>query len=417
MEPKKYQYVRKCFTFKGLEYQATGKTEEDAIEKKIKMLKALKKGEPIRQHRKERGESALSSEMTVSDYSAVWLETFVHSRIRAPGTPKKKKTITQKTYDNYVSKVEHYILPSIGKMKICNVLDIHIQQILNASKEAGMSKSHCEKLYVLLKDMFDHAVSSKVIDSSPITEEVAVTACDGKKRRSLTKYELKILKEVAKTHRCGMWIKFLLATGIRPAESAPLCIKDLDLDADIVHIYQAIESGTEKVVGPPKSKAGIRDVPISYIHDELVKYIEGRDPDEFLFPQTDGKTMMTTTAIANNWRSFRRQMDLAMGAETTNHGHIYDPKDIDKDGIPLYPDENGNPRNGHKIADDLVLYCLRHTFCTNLQKSGVPLGIAKTLMGHEDIKITLEIYTHSDTDDVIQAGNLLSRYLQSQEDD
>ena len=121
--------------------------------------------------------------------------------------------------------------------------------------------------------------------------------------------------------------------------------------------------------------------------------------------------MMTTTAISNNWRSFSRQMDLVMGAETTAHGHIYDPKDIDKRGIPLYPDENGLPRNGHKIADDLVLYCLRHTFCTDLQKAGVPLNIARIIMGHEDIRVTASIYTHTDSEDVRAAGEKLNSYF------
>lgn len=76
-----------------------------------------------------------------------------------------------------------------------------------------------------------------------------------------------------------------------------------------------------------------------------------------------------------------------------------------------YPDENGLPRNGHKIADDLVLYCLRHTFCTDLQKAGVPLNIARIIMGHEDIRVTASIYTHTDSEDVRAAGEKLNSYF------
>lgn len=124
----------------------------------------------------------------------------------------------------------------------------------------------------------------------------------------------------------------------------------------------------------------------------------------------DGKTMMTTTAMSNNWRSFSRQMDISMGAETTAHGHIYDPRDVDKNGVPLYPDKHGKARNGHKIADDLVLYCLRHTYCTDLQKKGVPLNIAKYLMGHSDISVTASIYTHTGTEEAIEAGKIIDLY-------
>ena len=99
-----------------------------------------------------------------------------------------------------------------------------------------------------------------------------------------------------------------------------------------------------------------------------------------------------------------------MGAETTAHGHIYDQKDVDKNGVPLYPDEHGKARNGHKIAEDLVLYCLRHTYCTDLQKKGVPLNIAKYLMGHSDISVTASIYTHTGTDEAIEAGRIIDLY-------
>ena len=122
--------------------------------------------------------------------------------------------------------------------------------------------------------------------------------------------------------------------------------------------------------------------------------------------------MKTITCIENDWRSFLRQVDLAMGAETTAHGHIYDPKDLKGNGDPLYPDPEDpkKPRNGHKVAPDLVLYCLRHTYCTDLQRAGVPLEIARMLMGHEDITTTANIYTHSGEAEVMQARDLINKH-------
>lgn len=51
---------------------------------------------------------------------------------------------------------------------------------------------------------------------------------------------------------------------------------------------------------------------------------------------------------------------------------------------------------GAEVADDLTPYCLRHTFCTDLQRAGVPINVAKELMGHADIQTTANIYTHRD---------------------
>jgi site-specific recombinase XerD len=46
------------------------------------------------------------------------------------------------------------------------------------------------------------------------------------------------------------------------------------------------------------------------------------------------------------------------------------------------------------VAPDLVPYCLRHTFCTDLQAKGVELKVASYLMGHSNISVTADIYTH-----------------------
>ena len=52
------------------------------------------------------------------------------------------------------------------------------------------------------------------------------------------------------------------------------------------------------------------------------------------------------------------------------------------------------------VAADFSPYCLRHTYCTDLQSKNVPLNVAKYLMGHSDVSTTANIYTHT-TDDVI----------------
>ena len=44
---------------------------------------------------------------------------------------------------------------------------------------------------------------------------------------------------------------------------------------------------------------------------------------------------------------------------------------------------------------DWTPYCLRHTYCTDLERMGIPINIARQLMGHSDITITSKIYTHT----------------------
>lgn len=185
------------------------------------------------------------------------------------------------------------------------------------------------------------------------------------------------------------------------------------METRLIHVCEAVESGTT-VIATPKTSAGDRYVPVpSDIYADLERHISGKGQDDFVFTQEDGKSMMTQTVMTNNWRSFSRQMDIVMGAEMTAHGHIYDPKDLDKDGKPLYPDSAGNPKNGHKIAPDLVLYCLRHTYGTDLQRAGVPINIAKAIMGHSDISVTANVYTDATVEDAMSARDLMDSAIKT----
>jgi integrase len=66
--------------------------------------------------------------------------------------------------------------------------------------------------------------------------------------------------------------------------------------------------------------------------------------------------------------------------------------------VPPYP-----------VADDLVPYCLRHTYCTDLQAAGIPINVARELMGHSDISVTAKIYTHSSEESIKDAADALER--------
>ena len=96
---------------------------------------------------------------------------------------------------------------------------------------------------------------------------------------------------------------------------------------------------------------------------------------------------MTANVIKTRWQSFKNDLNILMGCQEIN-------------GKALPP---------YRVADDLVLYCYRHTYCTDLQDAGVPINVAKELMGHSDITITSKIYTHSTERSFNTARNLINR--------
>lgn len=111
------------------------------------------------------------------------------------------------------------------------------------------------------------------------------------------------------------------------------------------------------------------DIPMRKDLRQLLWQARG-DPFSLLFPTKKG-TVRSSTSVWRLWNSFAKELDLHMGAEQ-------------RDGKIIR----------HAIAPDLTLYCLRHTFCTDLQRAGVAINIAKELMGHSSIAVTADIYTH-----------------------
>lgn len=360
MTKKGYKYIRKYFTFDGVGYEVSGKTEEEAIAKKLEKLRELEAGR-------------IDSNVTVKGWAATWYDAYVsHRKITA-----KTKT----TYKRYLD----IICAEIGPQKLKKITPLRLQQLLNSRE--GNSKSDLEKLRMTVKGLFSQAARSRIIPYDP-SDGLALPEYSEGGHRSLTDAERAALLKVAamptyngKPNRAGAWIMLLLRCGLRPSESAALKKADVDLAARRLTVREAKESGSRRVKST-KTAAGKRVVPIP---DDLVPWLEKQladNPSPWLFTTKDKKTPLSETAMRRRWETIKKYMDLELGAE---YEQIKMPGARRKTLVITR----------HALADDLDLYDLRHTYCTDLEAAGVPINVAKTLMGHKDIATTANIYTHT----------------------
>lgn len=342
-----YKYVKRAERYNGKKYEATGKTEKEALFKLAQKIEAAK-----------RGEETVNENMTVNTWFKQWLETY-----------KEPKGLTPKSLGMYNEKYNKYIKPKIGSMRIKDVRDTHLQRIMN--EQAGMSESHAKKVRMVLQEMFKRARQSRLIVYDP-AETLELPNTKKGKRRSITEEERSAILEVAKTHRSGFWVLTLLYTGMRPGETFSLTWADIDFKNNEIHVHTAKESGSKTIKGP-KTSAGTRDIPI---HAELLPILKERKGKNFdlVFP-TGAGNIQNENSIRRLWGSFKRELDIYMGAK------VYRNKIIES-----------------VVAEDLTPYCLRHTFATDCLKAGVPLEVVKWLMGHEDITTTANIYQHPVSD-------------------
>ena len=365
MPEKRY---RSTFYHEGKQYESTGKNQKEADQKAAVKLDKLK-----------RGEFGISGNMTVRRWTEEWLETY------------KKPIVEKGTYNDY-ERVVNIILPSIGGLKIRMVKSVHLQKILN--ERAGKSKSDLSKLRMTMKAVFQRAYLSRLIPYNPAENLELPAAVDGT-HRSITNHERTKILALAETHHAGLWVKTMLYCGLRPGETRALDWRHIDFNKKIIHVEQAMKAATKKI-GQPKSAAGVRDIPIPdnlFVAFQTAK----KSPFEPVFTQITTGRRHTITSMDCLWNGFKKKLDIMMGAKFEKQ----EAKDKKMRTVKILS----------VVADDLVPYCLRHTFCTDLQDAGVPINVARYLMGHANIAVTAKIYTHTTEKAIQDAAEKINTYI------
>lgn len=338
---------RHRFTFNGRQYSVTAWTKAELVDKVAEKKKDLERGQ--RQRR----------DISVNAWKDEWLETY------------KRGKVSDAAFSSYRSVLSHLDLV----MPVREVEPMHLQRILNTLE--GRSDSLIHKFVVLVKELFESAVDNGLCPNNParkLVKPVGVTHS----RRPLTLDERRLIERVAPLSDAGPYVALMLYAGLRPSEAGIVQGKDVDLDAGVLHVR-----GT-------KTKAADRYVPISA---KLRTFLEDLDPEQFAVTNTYGEPT-TKDSRHGIWKRFLRELNIAAGAETGRRSK-HSPHDLPLEDL---------------LAPDLQPYLLRHTFCTDLEAAGVPINVARDLMGHSSIAITSKIYTHRTDKALLDAAAKMDRY-------
>lgn len=335
----------------GKRYSVTGKTQKELMDRVEKKKKELKR------------QNKITKEMSVIRWRDEWLETY------------KRENVTSETFANYKYILNHLNLT----MPIKDVKPAHLQKVLN--ELAGKSNSLIKKLNVLMREMFECAVDNGLCLSNPARK---LTAPKGttKKRRALTAYEREILLLTAEESEDANYIYLMLFCGLRPSEAGRVQGWDIDKKKKLLHVR-----GT-------KTDAADRFVPIP---DILIRRLSDLAPEEYAVTDTYGRPT-TRDSRRNIWKRFYREMNIMAGCEM---------------GRPKKHSPHDQPIGTMPISKEVTAYMLRHTYCTDLERAGVPINVARDLMGHANITITSQIYTHRTDEALSDAAEKINAWSES----
>ena len=265
--------------------------------------------------------------------------------------------------------IKKYLVPPLGEMRIKDLRQLHLQTIITTLSKNGLSTSYMKKLKQIATQIMQVAVGSDLIMRNPFSD-VKVPKKDPFIRRPLTDNEVALITDNWRGHNLGPMAMIMLYAGLRRGEAIALEWSDIDLEKKVIHVTKAA-SVVKNVtcIKKPKSDAGIRDVPIPKVLRNML--MEIRKPSGYVCTNTSGE-VLTESSYKRQWDSFRNYLNVCAGGQ------------------------KGTGRNVPRITviENITAHMLRHTYASMLFDANVDVKSAQRFLGHADIEVTLEIYTH-----------------------
>ncbi len=284
-----------------------------------------------------------------------------------------------------------------GQRKIASIKTSDAKIFLIKMQEAGKGYSTICTVRGVLRPAFQMAADDDMIVKNPFQFELhTVVVNDSVKRDALTReQERKFLQFILEDNHYSQYydaIYILFKTGLRISEFCGLTIKDIDFRKKVIKVNHQLQrtSDMRYVCEKTKTENGVREVPMTPdVVDAFKRIIKMRPKPKiepvidgysgFLFLDKNGKPK-----VALHWEKYF-QLSVA------KYNKIYRVQ------LP-----------------QITPHVCRHTFCTNMAKSGMNPKVLQYIMGHGDISVTLDTYTHIKSEDAIAEMERLD-YLKTKE--
>ena len=260
-----------------------------------------------------------------------------------------------------------------------SVSKVKVEDAKKWVQEAAQIGSGCGALHLMLcivRPAFEEAVEDGLILQNPFSFKLSkIVSTPRPIKKALTKEQYDSFMEFVHSSKSFSkrydLIGTLYETGIRVSELCGLTFDNVDFDKKTLVIDHQLLWTEDKgfYIEKPKTKSGIRVIPLSnkaieYLSSAMKKPRPPREPvvDDytcFVFLTMYGDPLCSATLEAR----FRYMVDKY---RKTNR--------ID---IP-----------------NITPHILRHTFCTRMIESGMNIKAVQYLMGHSNVKLTLDVYSH-----------------------
>jgi integrase len=291
-----------------------------------------------------------AASITVAEAAELWLARARRERLEAA------------TILNYAIHVKSHLVPFIGSVRLNRLSVAALTGLRNALLDAGRSpdlaRGVLTSLFGIIRAGQRAGLTS--INNLPLIERVR-QGREVKRPVAPSQEELTALLNAAQSPRDRVLLNLALFAGLRASEIRGLTWADIDLKTKTLHVRRRADRYCK--LGPPKSKAGARSIPIgSVLLNALRTWRLACPPGplELVLPAADGSI--------ETYNNLLRQVFWPLQTRA---------------GITA---KNGSPKYG--------LHALRHAAVSLWIASGFSAKEVQIWAGHSSIQMTFDTYGH-----------------------
>lgn len=278
----------------------------------------------------------------------------------------RKPSVRIRTYERYECFIRLHVVPVIGRVKMQQLNPQHIKGLYARKLKEGLSPTTVNTLHTMLHKAFDDAVKWSIVARN-VCDMVDVPQRAHYEMKPLTVEQAKHLLETAKGHPLEALFMLALTTGLRRGEILALKWLDIDFEKRTVQVKRIFTRapGNRYIEAEPKTKKSRRAVRLTTKVADLLKQHRKR--------QLEAKLQAGSQWVENNL------------VFSTSLGTPFNPSKLlerfntllKKAGLP------------HMRFHDL-----RHSAATILLAMNVHPKIVQELLGHNQISMTMDLYSH-----------------------
>ncbi len=353
----------------------TGKKARTSVSGRTK--KELKNNIKLAKYEFQANGETLSKKVqvkTFKDLTDMWLVNY-------------KMTLKPQSYNGTVSMLNKHILPYFGKMKLDKITSSDVQTFINDLSKKTINYVNARSI---ISRILQHGVLLQLIQHNPARDIVLPRKQkeDTDKVKFIDKDDLKkfldyIEKDKLRNYKTNfnyVLYKLLLATGLRIGEACAVEWSDIDLINGTINIDKTYSKSIRRL-STTKSKSGTRLISIDQATVNMLKLYQVRQRQ--LFHEVGGvPEVVFSTPTRKYFHTFVRQNAL--------------DKTCKEAGISRF-----------------TFHAFRHTHASLLLNAGISYKELQYRLGHSNIAMTLDVYSHLSKDKEKEAVSYYEKAINS----